>query len=170
MRRLITLLLCGVISLSFADTEIADESDAAAEVRCSEIAFSQSVENRDLDTFGSMIDEDARFVGNSAVRGRANIVEAWSVFFQTDGPELIWRPQFTEVLSGGDLALSRGPYRMRGRDEDGNTFEEWGTFNSVWRRNDNGNWHVIFDAGNASADSREELLVQLIEENAGNCM
>ena len=163
------LALCGTLLLLFACDVSADEFNATLEVRCAEIAFSQSVENKDRVLFGSMIDDDARFVGSTALRGKENIVEAWSVFFQENGPELTWRPQFIEVLQGEDLALSRGPYRMRSRDEDGKIVEEWGTFNSIWRRNDDGKWQIIFDAGDASAKSLEQVFGQLIDENTGNC-
>ena len=35
-------------------------------------------------------------------------------------------------------------------DEDGALIERWGTFNSVWRQNAEGDWHVVFDAGNVA--------------------
>ena len=144
---------------------MADEADAITEVRCSEIAFSLSIENEDRDAFAALIDEDARFIGGSALRGRTNVLDAWSVFFDADGPDLIWRPEIIEVLESGDLALSRGPYRLRSRDENGEVTEEWGTFNSVWRKNGNGEWRVIFDAGNGSANSLEERLTGLLEND-----
>jgi ketosteroid isomerase-like protein len=153
-----------------ASTALAEESDVAKEVRCTEVAFSRSVENQDKDAFAAFIDEDARFVGNTnASRGRASIVEAWSAFFDEDGPRIVWRPQIVEVLEAGDLAISRGPYRLRSLDENGKPVEEWGTFNSIWRRNSDGTWSVIFDAGGGSANSLEERLDEQIEVNAGKC-
>jgi ketosteroid isomerase-like protein len=170
MKRILSIAACSAISTFLANIAIADDSDAAAEVLCSEIAFSHSIENKDQDAFAALVDEDARFVGAAALRGKTNIVEAWSVFFQENGPELIWRPQFIEVLSSGNLALSRGPYRMRSQNENGDIVEEWGTYNSIWRRNDDGDWHIIFDAGDTSAESQEEKLAQLIEDNADECL
>ena len=161
-----------IICLFVFNCEIvaAAESDVIMEVSCTEIAFSLSVENGDRDAFAALIDVDARFIGGSALRGRENIVDAWSVFFEEDGPDLIWRPQIVEVLESGDLALSRGPYRLRSLSESGEVVEEWGTYNSVWRKNSDGEWHVIFDAGNASSKSFEERLDILIEESKNKCM
>ena len=45
-----------------------------------------------------------------------------------------------EVLPSGTLALSSGPVF----DPDG---KKVGTFNSIWRRERNGKWQVIFDKG-----------------------
>ena len=122
-------------------------ADTQEEVRCREIGFSKSVEARDRQAFTSYIDPDARFVSGSVLRGPEAVTAAWSVFFDTDGPSIVWRPKYVEVLEDGRLALSRGPYRMVTRDEDGNEAEQWGTFNSVWRLNADGEWRVVFDAG-----------------------
>ena len=139
-------------------------ADVADDVRCTEVAFSQSVENQDIDAFTSFIDLDARFVGSSVARGPSEVTTAWSVFFSDGGPRIKWRPQIVEVLENGTLALSRGPYRMTTRDDDGNTSEHWGTFNSVWRKQSDGTWKVVFDAGNSSAEAPDEEVQSLLDQ------
>ena len=128
-------------------------ADVENDVRCREIDFSQSVEMQDVTAFRSFIDTDARFVGSSVQRGAEDIATAWGVFFSDDAPKMKWRPQFVEVLNDGTLALSRGPYRMIVEGEDGALTEYWGTFNSVWRKQEDGVWKVIFDAGNDAAEA-----------------
>ena len=139
-------------------------ADVADDVRCAEISFSQSVENHDITAFTSLIDADARFVSSSISRGPVEVTEAWSVFFADDGPEIKWRPQFVEVLKEGDLALSRGPYRMITRDAEGKTTEHWGTFNSVWRKRADKSWKVVFDAGNVAAEAPSEEIQALLDQ------
>lgn len=51
-------------------------ADVTTEVRCREIAFSRAAESRDLDAFVSFLETDARFVGNSVLRGPEQIVAA----------------------------------------------------------------------------------------------
>lgn len=144
MKSLVIIAGCLLAGCAFADV--------ANDVRCQEIGFSKSAEQRDMNAFRAFIDADARFVSNSTLRGVDNIVEAWSVFFADDGPTIKWRPQIVEVLENGRLALSRGPYRVNSKDAEGNPVENWGTFNSVWRLNDDGQWRVVFDAGSPAAD------------------
>jgi len=138
-------------------------ADVADDVRCREIAFSLSVENQDPAAFKLFIDADARFVGSSISRGPHEVAEAWSVFFTDDGPRIKWRPQFVEVLEDGQLALSRGPYRMISHDPEGKATEYWGTFNSVWRRQDDDSWKVVFDAGNAAAEAPADDVQALLD-------
>ena len=138
-------------------------ADVENDVRCREIAFSQSVEMQNVTAFRSFIDADARFVGSSVQRGTEDISAAWGVFFSDDGPKMKWRPQFVEVLNDGTLALSRGPYRMTAEGEDGVLTEYWGTFNSVWRKQDDGVWKVIFDAGNDASEAPPEETQALLD-------
>lgn len=149
MRKLIVATL---IAAGFASAA----ADPAVEVRCRETAFSRSAETRDLDAFRTFLDADARFVGATVLRGPAEIEAAWQVFFSAEGPEIRWRPQFVEVLEDGALALTRGPYRTISRLPDGEAVEQWGTFNSVWRLNDDGKWRVVFDAGSPAASPPDD--------------
>ena len=140
-------------------------ASAIDDVRCTEIKFSLSAENRDAGSFRAFIDADARFLGNSVTRGPAAIAAAWRDFFADDGPTIKWRPQFVEVLQDGTLALTRGPYRMIVTDEQGVATEHWGTFNSVWRLQDNGAWKVVFDAGSPSPTPPSEATRNFLDED-----
>jgi len=138
-------------------------ADVADEVRCREIGFSVAAEHRDATAFAGFIDDDARFVGASAVRGPAAITEAWQVFFDENGPAIKWRPQFVEVLEDGKLALTRGPYRLITTDENGVKTERWGTFNSVWRLQPDGGWKVVFDAGGNATETPSDEVRALLD-------
>lgn len=143
-------------------------ADVAAVVWCQETSFSQSVENRDIVAFKSFLDDDARFVGSAVLHGPDEIVAAWQIFFADDGPAIKWRPQFVEVLKDGSLALTRGPYRMLVKDADGTEVERWGTFNSIWRKKEDGKWRVVFDAGDSAASPPDEK-TQAILQHENDC-
>ncbi len=111
------------------------------EVRAREIAFAQTMADRDFDAFRRFISPEAIFFnGNDAVRGRDAIAEAWAPFFEGADAPFSWHPDVIEVLESGGLALSSGPVW-------GATGEEVGRFNSIWRRDADGQWRVVFDKG-----------------------
>ena len=157
-----------VISLALA-AGLAN-ADPTHDVACREIGFSKSIENRDLEAFRSFLDADARFVSDRPRRGIEEIAAGWSVFIPEDGPRIKWRPQFVEVLEDGTLALTRGPYRYTTRDEAGEELVFWGMFNSVWRKQDDGSWKVVFDAGGATAEPPADEVRALLdaEDDCGN--
>jgi len=157
----VTKTLIGIITCLVAGTAIADIAD---DVRCREIGFSQSVENQDIAAFRSFIDVDARFIGSGVLRGVDQIAESWSIFFKPGLPAIKWRPQIIEVLENGRLALSRGPYISVSRNAEGDKVETWGTFNSVWRLNDDGKWRVVFDAGSPASGSPGKETWEFIEK------
>ena len=138
-------------------------ADAADDVRAQEIRFSQSVETRNAESFKEFIDADARFVGDGVDRGPEAVATAWSAFFTEDGPRIKWRPQIVEVLEDGTLALSRGLYKMSVSDDAGTVSEHWGTFNSVWRLQEDGSWKVVFDAGSPAAAAPAKEVQALLD-------
>ncbi len=120
--------------------------EAGDSLRAAEIAFAASVADRDAEAFASFIDEDAVFLGATALRGRAAIVEGWAVFLTEGGPTLVWQPEVVEVRPDG-LGLSRGPYTLTATGDDGEETSSSGLFTSIWRRDADGGWKVLFDAG-----------------------
>jgi uncharacterized protein (TIGR02246 family) len=127
-----------VTPLPLAAQFVGPEADA---VRVRETAFAQTMADRDLEAFLSFVDPEAVFFnGNEPLRGIAAIEEAWSAFFEGPTAPFSWRPDLVQVLESGDLAFSSGPVMAP-------TGEEVGRFNSIWRRNADGVWRVVFDKG-----------------------
>ncbi len=144
-RRLLSLLsVLAVISMA-ALAAIADDTTSIAdleeEVRATETAFARSMADRDLAAFTNFLDEETVFFnGDTGLRGRDAVGAAWSGYFEGEHAPFSWAPEAVAVLESGTLGLSSGPVL----DPEGNRI---GTFNSVWRRNADGEWKVVFDRG-----------------------
>jgi ketosteroid isomerase-like protein len=139
-----------------------DES-VRQEVICAETGFSRAAEARDREAFLSFVDPDARFITSRVARGREEIGEAWSSALEPGGPAMRWRPEVVEVTNDGNLAISRGPWRSTSLDESGNVIETWGHFISTWRRNQDGEWRVLFDTGGDSGMVPSEAEIAVLE-------
>jgi ketosteroid isomerase-like protein len=134
-----------------AGTPVAETPGAAAllatvarladQVRSAEIAFAKAMAARDHDAFASHVADEALFFGRKGVlRGKVAVAAGWKPFFEGEKAPFSWEPETVEVLDSGALAFSSGPVR----DPEGRRI---GTFNSIWRREADGRWKVVFDKG-----------------------
>ncbi len=118
------------------------------QVRAAEIAFAKSVMDDDPRAFAALLDEGAVFFsGRNVTRGKAAIIEGWKGFFGPKRPYFEWHPDVVELSADGNLGLSRGPWVIRDKDEAGKPVELKGVYNSVWQRQADGSWKILFDAG-----------------------
>jgi ketosteroid isomerase-like protein len=122
-------------------TTDSDTEQLELEVRNAEQAFATTMADRDFDAFMSFLAEDAVFFnGESPLRGKDKVAAAWKSFYEKADPPFSWQPQTVVVLDSGQLALSSGPVH----DAKG---KEVGRFNSIWRREADGVWKIVFDKG-----------------------
>lgn len=117
-------------------------------VFAAESSFAASMANRDLAAFTRFLSPEAIFFGGpSPARGRDGVVAAWRRFFEGEAAPFSWRPETVEVLPSGNLALTSGPVFDPGG-------KQTGIFNSIWRREPDGRWLVVFDKGCPSPPKR----------------
>jgi ketosteroid isomerase-like protein len=128
-------------ALASATSQAADDRAVAEQVRSAERAFAATMADRNQAAFREHIAEEAVFFdGEKAVRGKAAVVAAWQAFFERSTAPFSWEPETVQVLDSGTLAHSSGPvFNPEGK--------RVGTFNSVWRRETDGKWRVVFDKG-----------------------
>lgn len=133
------LLMLGLCSCSRV-LNVTNNS-AALEVEAREVAFAKTFADRDFDAFLSFVSPEAVFFnGNEPLRGHEAISQAWAPLFEDETAPFSWQPDVIEVLESGRLALSSGPIRST-------SGEILGRFNSIWRKDNDGQWRVIFDKG-----------------------
>lgn len=110
----------------------------------------------------ALVDAERAFAADSAERGMRTSFMAFmavdAVIFrphpvnaqewfeaQPETPgSLVWRPVWAELSAAGDMGYTTGPWEFRA-DEGGPA--AYGQFISVWRRQGDSSWKVIFDAG-----------------------
>jgi ketosteroid isomerase-like protein len=96
--------------------------------------------DRDFAAFARFVAPDAVFVGEPALRGAAAVLAGWKPLFEGPKAAFSWQPGTVEVLGSGGLAMSYGPvFNAKG--------ERTSTFYSIWRREHDGHWRIIFDHG-----------------------
>lgn len=136
------VLIALLASLAVPATGFGETIDELArQVRDSENAFAATMAQRDLAAFASYVADDAVFfAGDAVLRGKAAVIAGWKSLYDGQRAPVSWRSASVEVLDSGDLAHSSGPvFDAQGK--------QVGTFNSIWRRDPQGRWQVVFDKG-----------------------
>lgn len=137
---LLLLLVCLFVSVANAIT-VEERTKLESDVRAAETAFAKSMADRDHAAFAKLVADDAVFFGrNSVSRGKQAVVDSWAGLFEGPNPPFSWSSESAVVLESGTLAMSSGP--VVGADG-----KRFGTFNSIWRKEKDGSWKVIFDKG-----------------------
>jgi ketosteroid isomerase-like protein len=111
------------------------------QVAAAESTFAAVFARRDVAAFAAFVAPDAVFIGRAGtMRGKEAVVEGWRELIESAEPPFSWSPQLVEVLPSGGLALSTGPVLNPAG-------QQVGTFSSIWRREQDGTWRIIFDKG-----------------------
>jgi uncharacterized protein (TIGR02246 family) len=133
-----------VFALVFAVTSPSSGQAPAGfpqQVRNAERAFARTMADRDHAAFVSFLADEAIFLGPTDVlRGRQAVADGWKRFFEGRQAPFAWEPERVEVVESGSLAISTGPVT----DPAG---KRVGTFTTTWRREADGRWRVVLDAG-----------------------
>jgi ketosteroid isomerase-like protein len=138
MKKVLLALLFGAASMQGSAAE--DLAKLTGQVRATEIAFAKTLADRDVKAFRAMIAPDVIWLADQPLRGPDLVLTRWQKFFDAPQPPFSWAPELVEVQEGGKLALSTGPVLNPAG-------KRVGTFTSIWRREPNGDWKIIFDRG-----------------------
>lgn len=138
-------LACAGVLASHAAIAQPDLDAAKREVFAAERAFARSMAERDFSAFLRHLSAQAVFFnGAKVLNGKAAVADGWRHFFDVPAAPFSWQPDQVEVLTDGTLALSSGPVRNPAG-------QPIARFNSVWRLEAPGTWHL---APGASCSTR----------------
>ena len=133
------LALAGTLT-SAAGAASLGNAELTDELRKTESAFAKTMADRDHAAFTSFLADETVFMGRKTLRGKAAVADGWKRFYDGARAPFSWNPERVEVLDSGMLGMTSGPVY----DENG---QRTGTFNSVWRRDKDGRWRIVFDIG-----------------------
>lgn len=150
-RRLIVLLtlLALVLPVRPSQAQAPGVDPAVQEIMRADAGFAAAVASRNREQFLSFVAETTTFNGGTPgeVHGRDAVMKDWADFFVPDGPTLSWAPTHGEVIGAGDLGYTVGNATFRGKSADGTMVERHSTYLTVWRKQRDGRWMVVFDTG-----------------------
>jgi len=90
------------------------------------------------------------------VKGKKKITELLQAKSDTTYT-LSWKPEYALVSESGELGYTYGIWNFQTKDEGGDEIVENGTYVTIWKKNKEGNWKFVLDAGNEGLVKHEEL-------------
>jgi len=115
-----------------------------------ELSFARSVAAHDAAAFAGHVGESAAFGASTPqpTRGREAIVKRWTGLIEGKHVALRWYPTRVTVAPGvADTAWSSGPSLIEVLDSKATDRYLLGAFHSVWHKDADGVWRVLFDDG-----------------------
>jgi ketosteroid isomerase-like protein len=114
-----------------------------------ELAFADSVERHDAKAFAEFVNPGAVFAATRPVplRGREAILQRWAKIIDGTAVKLWWYPTAVAIGGVGDVAYSSGPALYESTDPKETQRYSIGGFQSVWHKDADGTWRVLFDDG-----------------------
>jgi ketosteroid isomerase-like protein len=139
--RIISLAVCALAAIAIRLSYAGASAPLVDQVRNAETAFAKTMADRDFTAFADYVAAEAIFFGGKGpLIGKAAVLEGWKSLYEGPDAPFSWKPEVVQVLASGTLAHSSGPVL----DAAGKRI---GTFNSVWQREMDGKWRVVFDKG-----------------------
>jgi ketosteroid isomerase-like protein len=112
-----------------------------------EARFAKDVRERGGAGFADWFADDGVALGNGAAPLIGKVAIAQSANWSPKDYQLTWTP--TDALMGpsGDMGYTWGHYEGRSKDANGNPVLTSGRYITVWRKQSDGTWKVVMDAG-----------------------
>jgi len=116
----------------------------ADDVRKSEIAFAKAFAGHDQAAFRFVLDDATFLAPRRTMAGKQAIIERWSRYFDSPEPPFSWGPDRVAINAAGTIGETAGPvYNAEGH--------HIANFNSVWVKQPDGTWKVLFDGPGSPA-------------------
>jgi ketosteroid isomerase-like protein len=112
--------------------------------------FDQETATRGLDGWMSHFAPDAAILarGKGEVKGLAALRQHYAPMFAQAGFKLRWTPDHADCGASADLGYTYGHATRESTGKDGKPVTATSNYVTVWRKQPDGVWRVIFDLGN----------------------
>jgi ketosteroid isomerase-like protein len=112
-----------------------------------EARFAKDVLERGGEGFASWFADDGVALGNGAAPLVGKVAIAKSANWSPKVYQLTWTP--TDALMGpsGDMGYTWGHFEGHSKDANGNPVLTSGRYMTIWRKEPDGSWKVVLDAG-----------------------
>ena len=144
----IPLVLFGLVVHALTAPVSSAQSDAKTVLMEADRAFDRDTAARGLDGWMSWFAEDARIETSKEVLvGKPALREVYLKMFAAREFRIHWWPVQAEISADGTLGFTFGRAVVSWRDEKGEMQKTESRYTTLWRKQKDGTYKVIFDMG-----------------------
>ena len=113
-----------------------------------DLAFAEASYKDGAKAWGEAWAEDGLKPGpKGPVVGKAAVTEAMQGLYSDPDTRLQWHPTAAHVSEGGHLGTTWGRYTLTHKDKDGKLVSRNGAYITVWEKQKDGSWKIVYDSG-----------------------
>ncbi len=141
-----------VLLLVSTGTAIGQKSSKAEDsVRAADAAWLKAYEAKDVDKSVDFLDENASMLAPNTpiATGKTAIAKLIASELALQDSQLRWHPDKAGVARSGELGYTSGIYDWSFKDKSGKVVSDTGKYLTVWKKQPDGKWKVLFDTYNS---------------------
>jgi len=112
-----------------------------------EARFAKDVLERGGEGFAEWFAEDGVALGNGVAPVVGKVAIAKSANWSPKVYQLTWTPTDAQMGPSGDMGYTWGHFEGHSKDANGNPVTTTGRYITIWRKQPDGSWKVVLDAG-----------------------
>jgi ketosteroid isomerase-like protein len=112
-----------------------------------EARFAKDVAARGGAAFADWFAEDGVALGNGEAPLVGKVAIAKSANWSPKAYQLTWTPTDASMGPSGDMGYTWGHFEGHSKDANGNPVTTTGRYMTIWRKQPDGSWKVVLDAG-----------------------
>jgi ketosteroid isomerase-like protein len=157
MKMIMRMMLATLAVTLVTNTGLSQVKGKAADldtIRAADIAWDKTYEAKDLDGAVAFCDEQASLLWpNYPVATGNAIAKLTAAAFAIPDFKLVWQSDKVGVARSGDLGYTSGTYVWSFKDASGKSISDKGKYLTVWKKQADGSWKVLFDMFNTDLPS-----------------
>jgi ketosteroid isomerase-like protein len=146
---LVTALILGVVVVGVALGQT--NSKASDAIRVADEAWLKTYVAKDVDKAVAFCDVQGSMLWPNvpAATGKNAIAKLTASAFAIPDFKLVWKPDKVGIARSGDLGYTSGTYIWSFRDTSGKLVSDKGKYLTVWKKQADRSWKVLFDMFNS---------------------
>jgi ketosteroid isomerase-like protein len=151
LHRIVATFVFSFLAAVPALAQTSHKTNAEDAVRAADAAWLKAYEAKDVDKSVAFLDENASMLAPNTpiATGKTAISKLIAGELALQDSKIRWHPDKAGVAQSGELGYTSGFYDWSFKDKSGKIVSDTGKYLTVWKKQPDGKWKVLFDTYNS---------------------